>query len=80
MITYVLQLESGKYYIGRTCNLKNRIYSHVCADIKMIDYHYPNSKSGSVWTHKYKIRKVLAVYGEENNNKFENKNKYGEDV
>lgn len=73
MDTYVLQLESDKYYIGRTCNLKNRIYSNVCADLKMIYYHYPNSKHGSVWTRKYKIRKVVAVYGGENNNEFENK-------
>ena len=45
---YILQLEQGKYYIGRTIN----------ADLR-IDKHFSNN--GSYWTSKYKPIKVIKV-------------------
>ena len=70
--TYVLKLQQRKYYIGRTCNLANRIYSHVCVSQGLVDFHYLYSKSGSMWTMRYELRKIVGIYGGQNNNKFEN--------
>ena len=45
---YTLQLEQGKYYIGKTNNPKFRLESHFCSN-------------GSEWTKKYKPLKVLEL-------------------
>ena len=45
---YVLKLEKGKYYIGKTHNPQFRLESH---------FH----SNGSAWTKKYKPLKVLEV-------------------
>lgn len=46
---YILELENGKYYVGRTSNLQQRLQNHF-------------SNSGSYWTKKHKplrlIRKI----------------------
>jgi predicted GIY-YIG superfamily endonuclease len=49
MIIYVLKLEKGKFYVGRTCHYERRMKDHF-------------SGNGSYWTKRYKpievIRKV----------------------
>lgn len=45
---YILELQSGKYYIGKTQNPDARILSHF-------------ESTGSAWTHKYKPIKVLEI-------------------
>ncbi len=45
---YVLQLEKGKYYIGKTNNPKIRLNNHF-------------NSNGSEWTKKYKPIKVLEI-------------------
>jgi predicted GIY-YIG superfamily endonuclease len=45
---YILQLEDGKYYIGKTINPKIRLEQHF--------YDY-----GSSWTKKYNPKKVLDI-------------------
>ena len=45
---YILQLEQGKYYIGKTNNPQFRIESHF-------------NFNGSAWTKKYKPTKVLEL-------------------
>ena len=45
---YVLQLEQGKYYIGKTNNPTFRLENHF-------------SSNGSAWTKKYKPTKVLEL-------------------
>lgn len=46
-IIYTLQLESGKYYVGKSKNITNRILQHF-------------SEQGSSWTKSYKPIKVLS--------------------
>lgn len=46
-IIYTLQLESGKYYVGKSKNISNRILQHF-------------SDQGSSWTKSYKPIKVLS--------------------
>ncbi len=46
-IIYTLQLESGKYYVGKSKNISNRILQHF-------------SEQGSSWTKSYKPIKVLS--------------------
>lgn len=46
---YVLKLESGKYYIGKTNDLEKRYQQHA-------------SKNGSVWTKKYPPERILEVF------------------
>jgi len=49
MVTiYILELENGKYYVGRTVN----------ADLR-IDKHF--NHNGSYWTAKHKPRKVIRI-------------------
>jgi hypothetical protein len=48
MYIYVLQLEKGKYYIGKTTNPQFRLEQHF-------------SSSGSQWTKKYTPKKVLQI-------------------
>lgn len=48
MFIYVLQLEEGKYYVGKTTQPSFRIESH---------FH----GSGSSWTKKYKPQTVLEM-------------------
>lgn len=46
---YILRLEGGKYYIGKSDNVKKRFAEHVCGN-------------GSSWTRKYKpvnIEKII---------------------
>jgi hypothetical protein len=45
---YALQLEQGKYYVGKTNNPEIRLESHFISN-------------GSEWTKKYKPVKVLEV-------------------
>ena len=45
---YILQLEKGKYYIGKTTNVAFRLETHF-------------NSSGSVWTKKYKPINLLEV-------------------
>lgn len=49
---YVLQLQSNKYYIGKTKNLKSRL-----------DDHFVNC-IGSEWTNKYRPLQIVEVFGE----------------
>ncbi len=46
-IIYTLQLENGKYYVGKSKNIQNRILQHF-------------SEAGSSWTKSYKPVKVLS--------------------
>ena len=49
MVTiYILQLEKGKYYIGKTNNIDFRLENHF-------------NSNGSEWTKKYKPIKVLEI-------------------
>ena len=49
MVTiYILELEEGKYYIGKTSNIDLRIEQH-------------NELYGSEWTKKYKPINVLEI-------------------
>lgn len=45
---YILQLEEGKYYIGKTSNPEFRIEQHIQCD-------------GALWTKKYKPLNVLEI-------------------
>jgi predicted GIY-YIG superfamily endonuclease len=45
---YILQLEQGKYYIGKTSNPQFRIESHF-------------NLNGSAWTRKYKPIKLIKL-------------------
>jgi len=45
---YILKLESGKYYVGKTDNPKVRIDNHF-------------NSNGSAWTRKYKPVKVVDI-------------------
>lgn len=45
---YVIKLEKGKYYIGKTTNQKFRLHSHF-------------DSNGSYWTKKYKPLKVIEI-------------------
>ena len=45
---YVLKLEGGKYYVGKTNNPNIRVNNHF-------------NSNGSVWTKKYKPLSVLEV-------------------
>jgi hypothetical protein len=47
---YVLKLEEGKYYIGKTDNPQFRL-----------ENHFNCNGSGSAWTQKYKPLKILKV-------------------
>ena len=46
---YVLKLEGGRYYVGKTNNIHIRLKSHM-------------SSNGSAWTRKYKPISVEHVY------------------
>ena len=45
-IIYVLELKSGKFYVGKTSNIERRIQEH-------------SSGRGSAWTRKYKLIRIL---------------------
>lgn len=47
---YILELESNKYYIGKTTNPEYRLETHYDGD-------------GSAWTHKYKPIKLIEIFG-----------------
>ena len=47
---YVLQLKSGKYYVGLARNLGSRLRQHI------------TGHKGSVWTWKYEIEKIVKRY------------------
>jgi hypothetical protein len=49
MFIYILKLEEGKYYVGRTNRLVDRIEAHVMG-------------RGSEWTKKYKVKKLIRSY------------------
>jgi len=46
---YVLELQNGKYYVGKTSNAASRIAEHI-------------KKLGSSWTKKYKPKKIIKLY------------------
>lgn len=48
MIIYILECERGKYYVGKSNNIDNRLYTH--------KFYY-----GSAWTSKYRPVKVLKM-------------------
>ena len=48
MYIYILELEKGKYYVGKSNQLKNRITDHF-------------GSYGSAWTEKYKPVKVIET-------------------
>ena len=48
MYIYILELEKGKYYVGKSNQLKNRITDHF-------------DSFGSAWTKKYKPVKVIET-------------------
>ena len=48
MYIYILELEKGKYYVGKSNQLKNRITDHF-------------GSYGSAWTKKYKPVKVIET-------------------
>jgi len=48
---YILELENGKYYVGKTNNIDRRIKEH-------------QSGNGSEWTKKYKFIKLITVKDE----------------
>ena len=48
MFIYILQLEEGKYYVGKTENPEYRIESHF-------------TSNGSAWTQKYKPLTVVEI-------------------
>ena len=49
MLTYVLELEDGKYYVGKSTNLNLRLAQHFTGD-------------GSRWTKRYKPMRLLHVF------------------
>lgn len=48
MFIYILELENGKYYIGRTTNIARRIQEHI-------------NQLGSSWTKKYKYVRTIET-------------------
>lgn len=46
---YILKLEHGKYYVGKSQNVVHRLIEH-------------RDKKGSAWTKKYPMLDILAVY------------------
>jgi len=65
MYIYVLQLQSNKYYIGKSHN-KKTLY-------KRITCHYEKHKNAAVWTKKYKPVKIIDII------EFNEKDKFIED-
>ena len=49
MITYILQLTHGKYYVGRTNNLEKRVCDHT-------------NGNGAAWTKKYGVIRVMETH------------------
>ena len=49
-IIYILRLHGGKYYVGKTSNLQNRLDDHFVGD------------EGSAWTRKYKPIELEASF------------------
>tara|TARA_R110002020_G_scaffold75682_1_gene192373 strand:+ start:1088 stop:1435 length:348 start_codon:yes stop_codon:yes gene_type:complete len=47
-LVYVLRCEEGKYYVGSSDHLNNRLCQH---------YH----NEGSLWTKKYKPQKICGI-------------------
>jgi hypothetical protein len=54
MIIYILELENGKYYVGKTNNLDKRLNQH--------KYGF-----GSEWTKKYKFINLIEIINSESN-------------
>ncbi len=52
-VIYLLRLEQGKYYVGRTDNMENRWKAHT-------------SGRGSLWTKKYHPIEILRTYTSKN--------------
>lgn len=47
-LTYALELEEGKFYVGITYNLNLRVAQHFCG-------------AGSKWTRIYKPKRIMTV-------------------
>jgi len=52
-VVYLLRLEQGKYYVGRTDNMENRWRAH-------------KTGKGSLWTKKYRPLEILNTYQSKN--------------
>jgi len=52
-VVYLLRLEQGKYYVGRTDNMENRWKAHI-------------SGKGSLWTKKYRPIELMNTYHSKN--------------
>ena len=48
MVTYVLELENGKWYVGKSMNLNNRMGNHLGSE-------------GSKWTKTHRIKRIERV-------------------
>ena len=53
MIVYVLRLEKGNYYVGRTNNLDARLEAH-------------KNGTGSAWTKKHRMIELFKTYEDDN--------------
>lgn len=53
MYVYILSLDAGKYYVGTSDNLENRL-----------DYHFNNI--GSEWTKLYSPKEIITIYETDN--------------
>lgn len=45
---YVLRLEDGKYYVGKTTNVQKRLKEH-------------QEMRGSAWTRKYRVQQLMGT-------------------
>ena len=50
MLTYVLELENGYYYVGKTTNLNLRLAQHWIGN------------KGALWTRLHKPKKIIRVF------------------
>jgi predicted GIY-YIG superfamily endonuclease/ribosomal protein S13 len=48
LYVYILELEDGKFYVGKTYNIENRLLQHF-------------DNSGSSWTKKYKPKDIIEI-------------------
>src|SRR5436305_15333171 len=61
-VVYVLECRKGKYYVGKTTNIKTRFQEHCNGD-------------GADWTRKYEPIRIFKQYKQANNDKYLELNK-----